>query len=269
MKNLQIFNYNEAPVSFQMGEGDLMINATQMSKNFGKRPVDFLKLDQTKEFLAEYSKVKKITLADLVVVRKGGNASGTWMHEDVALEFARWLSPMFAIWCNDRIKELFRFGLTATEEMLLKAATDPGFVAIVIDELKKSRLKAMELEAKQEELTRQIEEDAPKVAYFNNLQLEKESYDRKRTYTISKIAHSLNMEPGHLNRLLLRKGIAGKLAGNWYISEKYKDQGIAVERITYTRRFNEQTEKDEMMPTTYLVWTAKGRDLIFSLFEKQ
>lgn len=28
------------------------------------------------------------------------------MHEDVALEFARWLSPRFAIWCNDRVKEL-------------------------------------------------------------------------------------------------------------------------------------------------------------------
>lgn len=28
------------------------------------------------------------------------------MHEDVAIEFARWLSPLFSIWCNDRIKEL-------------------------------------------------------------------------------------------------------------------------------------------------------------------
>lgn len=34
------------------------------------------------------------------------------MHEDVALEFARWLSPKFAIWCNRRIKEL----LTAAQQ---------------------------------------------------------------------------------------------------------------------------------------------------------
>lgn len=34
------------------------------------------------------------------------------MHEDVALEFARWLSPAFAIWCNDRIKELLKNGST-------------------------------------------------------------------------------------------------------------------------------------------------------------
>ena len=34
------------------------------------------------------------------------------MLEDVALEFARWLSPEFAIWCNDRVKELLVNGVT-------------------------------------------------------------------------------------------------------------------------------------------------------------
>lgn len=37
------------------------------------------------------------------------------MHEDVALEFARWLSPQFAIWCNDRIKELFKEGVVKAQ----------------------------------------------------------------------------------------------------------------------------------------------------------
>ena len=52
-----------------------------------------------------------------VVTKRGGDKhaeQGTWMHEDVALEFARWLSPEFAIWCNDRIKELLTMGMTAT-----------------------------------------------------------------------------------------------------------------------------------------------------------
>jgi hypothetical protein len=43
-----------------------------------------------------------------VKVKQGGNAKyqGTWMHEDVALIFAQWLSPEFYLWCNDRVKEL-------------------------------------------------------------------------------------------------------------------------------------------------------------------
>jgi phage anti-repressor protein len=38
---------------------------------FGKKPIDWLKTQQSKDYLVELSKVKNITLADLVIVRKG------------------------------------------------------------------------------------------------------------------------------------------------------------------------------------------------------
>ena len=116
METIKIFNYNEVPVTFKVGD-TTMINATQMAKPFGntKQPVHWLKNQQTKEFLSELSKLRFISLADIVVVTKGGNNPGTWMHEDVALEFARWLSPLFAIWCNDRIKELLHKGTNERE----------------------------------------------------------------------------------------------------------------------------------------------------------
>lgn len=34
------------------------------------------------------------------------------VYRQVFLEFARWLSPAFAIWCNDRIKELLKTGVS-------------------------------------------------------------------------------------------------------------------------------------------------------------
>lgn len=89
-----------------------MVNATEMAKPFRKQPIDWLKTNQSKDYIETFSKLKFISLTDLVQVTKGGNNPGTWMHEDVALEFARWLSPSFAIWCNDRIKELLRTGVT-------------------------------------------------------------------------------------------------------------------------------------------------------------
>lgn len=267
MEQIQIFQYNENPVSFQMGLENRMLNATQMAKSFGKRPVDFLKLDQTKEFLAEFSKVKKITLADLVIVKKGGNDSGTWMHEDIALEFARWLSPMFAIWCNDRIKELLRFGLTATEEMLLKAATDPGFVLAMMEHIKESREKNRLLEDKNKELEAQAEQNASKVQFYDNLQEIRQKDEAGKIHNVSKIARELGMSPAGLNRLLIKKGVAIKIDGSWYVAQRYKDSGYAVERKAMTQRLNED---DEMVPTeiTYLAWTARGREFIFSLIEK-
>ena len=87
---IKIFNYNGNPITFQSGNG-VMVNATQMAKNFfGKSPKYWLRNQQTKEFLAELSEVRNLTSAELVKVTYGDNG-GTWFHEDVALEFARWL----------------------------------------------------------------------------------------------------------------------------------------------------------------------------------
>lgn len=111
MNTSVVYNYKGSQISFMSGE-NVMVNATQMAKPFSKQPIDWLKTNQSKEYIETFSKLKIISLADLVQVIKGGNNSGTWMHEDVALEFARWLSPAFAIWCNDRIKELLKTGVT-------------------------------------------------------------------------------------------------------------------------------------------------------------
>ena len=106
MNEITIFNYEGSPVTFDNGE-TRMVNATEMAKPFGKRVNDWFALSSTKEFM----KILETTRnnGSLVKTIEGRNG-GTWMHEDVALEFARWLSPKFAIWCNDRIKELVRNG---------------------------------------------------------------------------------------------------------------------------------------------------------------
>lgn len=106
----EIFQYNGSPITFQKGDS-VMVNATEMAKPFGKFTKDWLSNKSTKEFLSTLSAVRTIPLTGLVEIKQGGSGEqGTWMHEDVALEFARWLSPAFAIWCNDRIKELLLTG---------------------------------------------------------------------------------------------------------------------------------------------------------------
>lgn len=129
METIKIFNYNDTPVTFKLGD-TTMVNATQMAKPFPehKRPLFWLNNQQTNELLSELSEVRNLTSADLVQVIKGGDPQkqGTWMYEDVALEFARWLSPLFAIWCNDRIKELLRTGTTATNRYGISRNILPG-----------------------------------------------------------------------------------------------------------------------------------------------
>lgn len=110
--NESIFNYKGNKITFQLGNGDVMLNATEMSRHFNKMPKDYLKTKNAKDLINAISSRTNVLLTDLVTVVKGGNNSGTWMHEDVALDFAQWLSVDFKLWCNDRIKELLTTGKT-------------------------------------------------------------------------------------------------------------------------------------------------------------
>ena len=267
MEQIQIFQYNQNSVSFQMGAENRMVNATQMAKPFGKRVQHFLSTEQTKEFMNVLSQSRNLGFDKLVIVTKGGRSAGTWLHEDLAIVFAQWLSPEFYLWCNDRIKELLRFGLTATEEMLIKAATDPGFVLAMMTQIKESHEKTRLLEQQNRLLEEQVEQNATKVQFYDNLQEIRQKDEAGRIYNVSRIARELGMSPAGLNKLLIRKGVAIKIDGSWYIADRYKDSGYAVERKTLSQRLNED---DQMVPTeiTYLAWTSKGRDFIYSLIEK-
>ncbi len=106
----QILSYNDNQITFRTIGGALMVNATQMAKQFGKRPNDWLRLPTTRKFIRIIQREKK---RPIVFTSIGGhNNGGTYIHEDIAIEFARWLSPAYAVWCNDRIKELFRQRVT-------------------------------------------------------------------------------------------------------------------------------------------------------------
>ena len=97
-----------------------MINATKMLECFpGKKMNNFLRNQATKDFINALSADTGKPVSELLVVKQGGNdlsATGTWMYEDLAIEFARWLNPDFAIWCNRKIKELLISGVVALEK---------------------------------------------------------------------------------------------------------------------------------------------------------
>lgn len=99
--------YNGSPVSFRAADG--WVNATQMARPFGKRPNDFLALASTRVFIGALESDTGVSGNTFETVRGAhadGRPQGTWMHPDLALEFARWLSPEFAIWTNRVIRKV-------------------------------------------------------------------------------------------------------------------------------------------------------------------
>lgn len=135
---IQIFNYNDNPVSFYKKGNTAFMNASDMARPFGKKPNHWLRTNPTKEFISALCELRRSNSDELIKVVHGNNG-GTWMHEDAAIEFARWLDPYFAIWCNDRIKELMKFGVTATPQALEKMVSDPDFLINVANQIKQYR----------------------------------------------------------------------------------------------------------------------------------
>lgn len=106
------FSFNDAVVSFR---DDGFLNATAIAAYFGKQPRDYLKTEQTQQYisaLAESLSERTKILTDenqLVIVKKGNSKNftqGTWLHPKLAIHFARWLNPKFAVWCDEQIEAL-------------------------------------------------------------------------------------------------------------------------------------------------------------------
>ena len=80
-------------------------NATAAAERFGKRPVDWLRLDETNDYVEAISDYLKCEPKSLLKTRRGNNG-GTWLHPDLAVVFARWLDVRFAVWCDQQIKTI-------------------------------------------------------------------------------------------------------------------------------------------------------------------
>ena len=164
----KVFAYDGNDVTFARKDGVTMVNATQMAKKFSKLPADWTRQKSTKEFISALMTARGIHIATDLLRVVNGDKGATWMHEDVALEFARWLSPAFAIWCNDRIKELLTFGLTATPQTIDSILADPDNAIRLLTALKEERQQRQLAESKAALLEEVTKEQAPKVEHFEH-----------------------------------------------------------------------------------------------------
>lgn len=250
MTNLtKLFDYQGNKVTFKNENGVAYVNATQMAKSFGKRPGKFLELPSTIEFIRTLEAIRK---SDRLVVTENGRA--TYMHEDVAIEFSRWLSPAFAIWCNDRIKELMTVGMTATPETLENMLTNPDLLIGLANQLKTERAEKDRLLQQNFIANQTIQLQAPKVEYHDKVLLS------ESTHTTTTIAKELGIGAKTLNKILNGLKVQYNHAGQWLLYAKYQGKGFAKTR---THTYYDTEGKPKTAITT--VWTEKGREFIHSV----
>lgn len=237
---LQLFNYNGNNVSFKKEGEDVFVNATEMAKQFSKRPVDYLKLTSTTDLIDAYVRKNHTSENQLVktVMGSSDNGGGTWLHEDLAIDFAQWLSVDFRLWVADRIKQLLKTGVTTITD-------DDDVIAQAMNVLQKR----LDAKSKQLEIANKtITEQAPLV------QLAEECYSSETTILTTIIATRLEFSSAQsLNNKLKSLGIQYKIDGCWKLYSKYEGKG-------YTRTFPVPYKKKDGTQGTQnqMEWTERG-----------
>lgn len=99
----------------EMRPSDGFINATKMCKSGGKRWRNYYQNQQTTSYIDELSCKTGIPVSDLVQSEHGGASPGTWVHHQVAIHLAMWISPAFAVAVTQLVAR-YLSGQVTTEE---------------------------------------------------------------------------------------------------------------------------------------------------------
>lgn len=87
--------WNGTPISRRTTDG--YVNATAMCKANGKLWADYWRTDRAGQYAEACSDAMGFPIAELVVIRNGQQ---TWVHPQVAVDLARWISAPFAVWMD-------------------------------------------------------------------------------------------------------------------------------------------------------------------------
>ena len=104
--NLVKADYSGHRISFS--EADAWFNATEAAAFYGKKPIEWLRIQETEKYIEALCEFHKVGVAHFVKTKRGTKSPGTWFHPLLAVPFARWCDVMFAIWCDDQINKILR-----------------------------------------------------------------------------------------------------------------------------------------------------------------
>ena len=247
-----VFSYRDRfPVTFRAKAGKTMVNATQMARGFGKLPSEWLRIAQTTEYRNHLVESGISDSFDGQVATTRGKNGATWIEEPLAMEFARWLSPEFSQWCDERIKELVNRGHVSLHQIntreVVPVVPENFPVPQTLDE-------ALMLAAQQ---ARKIREDRHKVDFYD------EFIENRNCFKSTRIADELEITPCQLHRFLAEQGIVKYENRCWVVHTPYQSLQCEVPYL-----WKAKSGKIYPFGATKR-WTQAGREYILELWKER
>lgn len=256
-----IFSYNGNDITFKTENGITYVNATEMAKPFKKRPNDYLSLSSVNELINAIT--RKYGNADFqpVTIIRGTVSPGTWMCEDLALDFAQWLSVDFRLWCLDRIKEFLTTG-----KCVIPDFNDPPAAAEAWAKEYRGRVAAeklaLEERAKAEEMAKVLESKKEDIKFSESFIMSGESDLLVRDLAKKLEQNDIIISDKCLRDFLVKIKIIVKrikVNGDWEITANAVKKGFA-----HYRDKNICTESGKVVYARTIYITGKGYRYILS-----
>ena len=150
----------ELNVEFSVIEGQVYANANTMADS--QKLADWKRSANTKRYI---DALETRGNSHSLILSGEGRKGGTWIHEKLVLNFARYISVDFELWCDDMIAILIRDGEVSLKQDSYMI-TDPKERALRwVEEYEEKQKLELEVKEKQEVIKAQ----APKVEYYEKV----------------------------------------------------------------------------------------------------
>jgi hypothetical protein len=246
--------------TIEQRDDDGMVSLTQMAKANGVDVNHWRVLKSTEAYISSLERTTGIPANDVFVSKAGNpeNGGGTWAHYLLALDFGRWISADFAIWCDQHIHRLITTGKTELEanRQSLEAAIAPKPKLSEIRQAARMFRDAFGDSYYQRYLQQMVSRHYPPLAGSAPAPQETASLPGEALLTPTQIAADLGWwsksnpsaaDPRRVNKLLAELGYQEQIGGRWSATEKALSANLCDRKPVDT---NSRTQRDQ------LLWSA-------------
>ena len=267
MDKLIIKEYLGNAIQFKMVDGHVYANANKMAEGFGgsDKLKNWKNSPNTQRYIEALENSMKNKLGRFYLVKsEEGRNGGTWIHEKLILNFARYLNVEFELWCDEQITTLLREGKveinqdnhSLEEKLLLDViySESKEETALSMKNYRDKIVKPLMIENKQ--LINEVSELKPQAMYCKAMLIS------DGLFAIGTIAKDLGFKSAtELNKELHRVGVQYKTSKSspWQLYSKYADKG-------YAKTIPQPSNTSKGFKTfPHLYWTEAGKKFIYEL----
>lgn len=245
--SLQTFFYQDQPIDFEIIDNMVYCNATAMFKVNNARLDHWRGSETTRQYIEAVTRNSGIAENQLVITKRGGiGQQGTFIHERLIVNAARYISQDFAAWCDIKIADLLR---TGKAEM-----TNTHY------QVPQTYSQALLLAAKQAEIIenqqRLLTEVAPKVEVYEA------TMNAAGNISVQEAAKTLGIGPKQIFADLRNLGVFFRNNGHNMPKQSYIDRGwFEIKSTTFNK-----DGKDHIHPRIFV--TPRGVGGLYNLLNR-